>query len=94
MNRVQVMWDRLCRRKPPEMPQGVRILHGDGRVSECTVILDPSREGDLNWWMLVPPDGIRFDPEAGDAIRIDELPGCTMVYISRAPKETGMRGCP
>jgi hypothetical protein len=72
---------RGARRRDRDALRGVRIIHGDGRVSECTLVRDPEDDGDCAQWLSVPPEGATFDPD-GDRLTIDYLPGKTSVVMS------------
>jgi hypothetical protein len=73
------MWFR--RRREPEAPQGVRIRHGDGTVTDCAVVLDPERaRGGMTQWFAEPPAGTVFTPGA-DTITVDLMPPRTTVNM-------------
>jgi hypothetical protein len=74
------MWFR--KRREPEPPTGVRIVHGDGTVSECAVILDPQRRRrGVARWFAEPPPGTAFAPGA-DAVMVDVLPPRSSVVLN------------
>jgi hypothetical protein len=69
------------RQREPEPPRGVRILHGDGSVSECAVARDPEDgPGRIARWIAVPPEGRVFAD--GDTLHVDVLPPRTSVGLS------------
>lgn len=72
-------WRRGQREPPP--PEGVRIRHADGRVTDCTVRRDPDgcTEG-MARWIAVPPEGTVLVPGA-DTVTIDVLPPRTSVLL-------------
>lgn len=64
----------------PGDPRGVRILHADGRVSECALIRDPEPDPDgCTRWIAEPPPGIAIGP--GDTMSADYLPGRTVISL-------------
>lgn len=63
-----------------EPPRGVRILHPDGTESACNVERAPEDTPDgLALWLVVPPDGVKFNPADGDRLTVDALPGKTAI---------------
>lgn len=72
---------RLRRReRKREAPRGVRIVHGDGRVSECTLVRDPDDVNGRAQWIAVPPEGVEMDPRT-DRLTVDYLPGKTAIGL-------------
>jgi hypothetical protein len=61
-------------------PRGVRILHADGRVSECTLVRDPEDRNSRAQWLAVPPEGTVCGP--GDHLAVDYLPGRTEITLA------------
>jgi hypothetical protein len=61
-------------------PRGVRILHPDGTETPCDVIREPEDTPDgLALWLVVPPDGVKFNASNGDRLAVDVLPGKTAI---------------
>src|ERR1700685_2988253 len=63
-------------------PHGVRICHGDGRISNCDLIrdLDDDPEGRAQWIAQLPP-GVVVDLAAGDVLAVAYLPARTSIVI-------------
>jgi hypothetical protein len=63
-------------------PRGVRIHHGDGSVTECTVARDPEDGPErMARWIAVPPEGTVFNA-ATDTLHVDVLPPHASVGFS------------
>jgi hypothetical protein len=62
-------------------PRGVRILHENGSVSECSVIRDPEADKDGNaQWAAVPPPGVTF--RKGDSLAVAAMPPHATISLS------------
>ena len=70
------------RRRRGSEPHGVRIRHGDGRISECALLRDPDDdpEGRAQWLAQLPP-GVVMDVAAGDVLAIAYLPSDSTMVI-------------
>jgi hypothetical protein len=69
------------RRPGTDEPRGVRILHGDGSVTECSLVRDPQDRRGRAWWIAVPPPGTVFSPLA-DHVVVEYLPGRTAITLT------------
>ena len=66
-----------------DQPRGVRIRHLSGDATECEIIRDPEsdRDGATAWLAKLPPH-IALDPDAGDQLEADYLPGNSILGIA------------
>jgi hypothetical protein len=72
------------RRRKPELgrdPRGVRIVHADGRVSECSLVRDPEDREGCAQWIAEPPEGIVFSL-GEDQLQVDYLPANTAIELA------------
>lgn len=74
---------RRARQQDTDEPRGVRIIHGDGTVTECALARDPQDQDGYAAWIAVPPAGCRVDASA-DCLQIDYLPGRTVISLALA----------
>jgi hypothetical protein len=63
-----------------DAPRGVRICHGDGSVSECSLVRDPDDSDGCAQWMAVPPESATADPYR-DRLEVDFVPAHTAITI-------------
>jgi hypothetical protein len=66
---------------PQDEPRGVRIVHADGRVSDCSLVRDPENRAGIAQWIAEPPEGTVFAP-ACDHLEVDYLPGRTRISVT------------
>ncbi len=72
---------RLRRRREPEPPQNVRLVHGDGTVIPLECRYDGKQDGLHLWTAVVGP--VAFGPR--DSVRMDVLPPRTAVQVQVDP---------
>ena len=70
------------RRRRGTEPYGVRICHGDGRITHCDMIrdLDDDPAGRAQW-IAQPPPGVVMDLAAGDVIALAYMPSGSSIVI-------------